>query len=144
MRPSGGMNEIMAIIEVQSQIEAEKYDCIVLDTPPGKHFLDFLNASKKIDRFFDKSYIEIFKYFGKSISTQTSSRKGKLLGRIVSSGVKKLLTYLEKVTGKEFVETFIEAIFTLHQNKHYFLKALTFQKISRKQRSISMVFGLIN
>ena len=59
------MNEIMAIIEVQKHIQSDIYDVIVLDTPPGKHFLDFLNATKKIDKFFDKSFIEIFKFFGK-------------------------------------------------------------------------------
>ena len=31
------------------------------------------------------------------------------------------------MTGKEFVEVFIEAIFILHQNKDYFLRSLDFQ-----------------
>lgn len=133
MRPNGGMNEIMAIIEVQSQLESNNYDCIILDTPPGKHFLDFLDASKKIDRFFDKSYIEIFKFLGKNLNSQLPSEgKKKIFSKIVSSGVKKLLSYLERVTGKEFVETFIEAIFVLHQNKNYFLKALTFQRFLKE------------
>ncbi len=133
MRPNGGMNEIMAIIEVQSQLESNEYDSIILDTPPGKHFLDFLNASKKIDRFFDKSYIEIFKFLGKNSAPKSGGKK--LFGKIVSSGIKKLLTYLEKVTGKDFVETFIDAIYVLHQNKHYFLKALTFQRFLKESNN---------
>ena len=71
MRPNGGMNEIMAIIEVQKHIDSNQYDAIILDTPPGKHFLDFLKATQKIDRFFDKSFIEIFKYFGRNLVLNT-------------------------------------------------------------------------
>ena len=129
MRPNGGMNEIMAIIEVQSQLKSGKYDVIVLDTPPGKHFLDFLKATQKIDRFFDKSFIEIFKYFGKKVNkNKISLAPKKVIGLVVSTGLKKLLKYLEIVTGKEFVEEFVDAIFILFKNKEKFLTALAFQK----------------
>ena len=136
MRPNGGMNEIMAIIEVQQHLEERQYDTIVLDTPPGKHFIDFLNASQKIDRFFDKNFVEVFKFFGKNLQKTTerfSSRK--LVRRLVSSGVSKLLSYLEKVTGKEFVETFVDAIFTLYNNKDQFIVALKFQDYLKKSES---------
>ena len=129
MRPNGGMNEIMAIIEVQKHIDSGEYDTIVLDTPPGKHFLDFLKATQKIDRFFDKSFIEIFKYFGKKFTNRASSfTPKKVFGMVVSTGLKKLLKYLEVVTGKEFVDEFVDAIFTLYNNKDKFLAALSFQK----------------
>ena len=42
-RPHGGMNEILSLVEVQFHIQEGKYDTIILDTPPGKHFIDFLN-----------------------------------------------------------------------------------------------------
>ena len=61
-RPYGGMNEIMSIIEVQHQLERNVYDTIILDTPPGKHFIDFLESSEKIKNFFDRSFLEIFEY----------------------------------------------------------------------------------
>ena len=129
MRPNGGMNEIMAIIEVQKQVDSKKYDVIVLDTPPGKHFLDFIKATQKIDQFFDKSFIEIFKFFGKKFnSSKFSLAPKKVIGIVVSTGLKKLLNYLEVVTGKDFVEEFVDAIFTLYENKDKFLAALSFQK----------------
>lgn len=129
MRPNGGMNEIMAIIEVQKHIDSKLYDVIVLDTPPGKHFLDFIKATQKIDRFFDKSFVEIFKYFGKKFSkSKIGFAPKKVIGLVVSTGLKKLLKYLEVVTGKEFVEEFVDAIFTLYENKNKFLAALSFQK----------------
>ena len=129
MRPNGGMNDIMAIIEVQKHIESNEYDVIILDTPPGKHFLDFLKSTQKIDRFFDKNFIEIFKYFGKKVTTnRLALTPKKVIGLVVSSGLKKLLKYLEVVTGKDFVEEFVDAIFILYTNKEKFLGALGFQK----------------
>ena len=128
-RPYGGMNEIMAIIELQFQLETNKYEHIILDTPPGKHFIDFLQASSKINAFFDNSFIELFKLFGPK-----KEKSPGLFKRLISSGVKKLLTYLEKVTGQGFVEDFIDAVAGIYQNKDVFLSALAFEKdLKRKE-----------
>lgn len=127
-RPNGGMNEIMAIIEVQYHLSTEKYDTIVLDTPPGKHFIDFLQSSLKIKQFFDKSFIEIFKFLGKRFTKKGEKEGGGLLAMIVSSGVKKLLGYLEKVTGKEFVNIFVDAIVAIYRNREHFLSAIQFEE----------------
>ncbi len=132
-RPYGGMNEIMAIIEVQYQLSQKKFDTIILDTPPGKHFIDFLQSSEKIKQFFDKSFVEIFNYMGKKLSRGEESTKPGLLSILVSSGIKKLLKYLEKVTGAAFVEDFIDAISGLYINRHSFLDALEFQENLKKQ-----------
>ncbi|MFZ8934230.1 MAG: ArsA-related P-loop ATPase [Bacteriovoracaceae bacterium] len=128
-KPYGGMNEIMAMIELSQKIKTQKYDTIVLDTPPGKHFIDFLEAAQKINQFFDKSFLDLFKYLGKSFEgsrTQTLSKK--LIGGIVTKGVKKLLGYLDKVTGQAFVEEFIEAVSALYQNREYFLEGLELEE----------------
>ena len=139
-RPNGGMNEIMAIIEVQFHLDTKKYDTIILDTPPGKHFIDFLESANKINLFFDKTYIEIFKYLGKTINnTSITKAPTKILSFIVSSGVKKLLSYLEKVTGKEFVNTFVDAIYTLYQNRDSFLQAIKFQKDLRDENKTNWI-----
>lgn len=125
-RPYGGMNEIMSIIEVQNQIEKNYYDTIILDTPPGKHFIDFLESSEKIKNFFDKSFLEIFQYLGKSITSGGKARN--FITMIVSTGVKKLLSYLEAVTGADFVREFIDAVLALYKCRDSFLKALEFQE----------------
>jgi anion-transporting ArsA/GET3 family ATPase len=131
-RPHGGMNEIMATIEVQSRISDGEFDVIVLDTPPGKHFMDFLNASQKINQFFDKTFVEIFKYLGKSIASGIEKEKS-IFGKLVSTGVKKLLSYLEKVTGADFVDVFVDAVAALYKNRESFLAALSFQEKLRLQ-----------
>lgn len=130
-RPYGGMNEIMSIIEVQYQLEKNYYDTIILDTPPGKHFIDFLEASEKIKNFFDKSFLEIFEYLGKSIHGEKKSKN--IFTMVISSGVKKLLSYLEDVTGAEFVREFIDAVLALYRCRDSFLRALAFQQDLRKE-----------
>jgi len=136
-RPNSGMNEIMSIIEVQYQLEKNFYDTIVLDTPPGKHFIDFLESSEKIKNFFDKSFLEIFEYLGKSVSA--SAKPKGLFNKLVSTGLNKLLGYLEKVTGTEFVQEFIDSVLALYKSRDSFLKALNFQQ-DLKQRNFSNWF----
>ncbi|MCF8058596.1 MAG: AAA family ATPase [Bacteriovoracaceae bacterium] len=131
-RPYGGMNEIMAIIEVQYQISTNNFDSIVLDTPPGKHFIDFLESTQKIYQFFDKSFVDIFKYLGKKFTNENEKEKTGLLSLLVQTGVKKLLKYLEKVTGESFVEEFIDAISGLYRNRKAFTDALAFQEHLKK------------
>jgi anion-transporting ArsA/GET3 family ATPase len=130
-RPNSGMNEIMSIVEVQYQLEKNEYDTIVLDTPPGKHFIDFLQSSEKINNFFDKSFLEIFEYLGKSISKK--SKPIGIFNKIISTGLNKLLNYLEKVTGSEFVQEFIDTVLVLYKCRDVFLKALSFQEDLKKQ-----------
>ena len=132
-RPYGGMNEIMAIIEVQYQLSQKQFDTIILDTPPGKHFIDFLQSSEKIKQFFDKSFVDIFKFMGKKFNRGDENAKQGLISMLVSSGVKKLLKYLEKVTGAAFVEDFIDAISGLYLNRQSFLDALEFQESLKKE-----------
>jgi anion-transporting ArsA/GET3 family ATPase len=129
-RPYGGMNEIMSIIEVQTQLEKKHYDTIILDTPPGKHFIDFLESSEKIKNFFDKSFLEIFEYLGKNITSGGKARN--FITMIVSTGVKKLLSYLEAVTGADFVREFIDAVLALYKCRESFLNALKFQEELKK------------
>ena len=126
-RPYGGMNEIMSIIEVQYQLERDVYDTIILDTPPGKHFIDFLESSEKINNFFDKSFLEIFEYLGRSIHGSGAKSKN-IFTLMISTGVKKLLSYLEDVTGADFVMEFIDAVLALYKSRDSFLNALDFQK----------------
>lgn len=129
-RPNGGMNEIMGVIEVQHHLESGEYDIIILDTPPGKHFLDFLESCNKITQFFDQSFVDIFKYLGKKFENGSSKIAAKtgLFQKVVGSGIKKLLGHLEKVTGGAFVNEFIDAVIALYQNKESFLKALKLQE----------------
>lgn len=127
-RPYGGMNEILSLVEVQMQFDSGKYDVIVLDTPPGAHFLDFLEGLGKIKSFFDQSFIELFNYFGSKTANAGKKVFGfGIINRVISSGVKKLLGYLQNVTDANFIEDFIRAVQVIYQSKDAFLKGLSLQ-----------------
>ncbi|MFZ4712499.1 MAG: ArsA family ATPase [Bacteriovoracaceae bacterium] len=126
-RPYGGMNEILAIIEVEHHLESKNYDVVVLDTPPGGHFIDFLEGINKIQAFFDQSFIDIFRYLGKKVNLKESTSFN-LLSLLVSTGVKKLLGYLEKVTGQTFIDEFLEAISAVYSMKESFSRGLKLEK----------------
>lgn len=127
-RPYGGMNEILSMVEVQMQFESGNFDVIVLDTPPGAHFLDFLESLGKIRSFFDQNFVEIFSYLGQKSSSAGKKFFGKaLITRFISSGVRKLLGYLQAVTGAQFIDDFIEAVQIIYQSKDAFLKGLSLQ-----------------
>jgi anion-transporting ArsA/GET3 family ATPase len=126
-KPHGGLNEILAIVELNIQFKSGKYDVIVLDTPPGSHFLDFLESVDRIKLFFDQSFIDIFNFLGKKVEKKSFSFGKKMVNIVVSTGVKKLLGYLNKVTGDKFVDDFIDAIIAIYKTKKTFLDALKLQ-----------------
>ncbi|HXH29757.1 MAG TPA: ArsA-related P-loop ATPase [Bacteriovoracaceae bacterium] len=127
-RPYGGMNEILSLVELQMRFDSGVYDVIVLDTPPGAHFLDFLEGIGKIRSFFDQSFVEIFSYLGEKTAKAGKKVLGlSLINRFISGGVRKLLGYLQNVTGAEFIDDFIEAVQIIYQSKESFLKGLSLQ-----------------
>lgn len=137
-KPYGGMNEILAIVEVQHQLQLNKYDTIILDTPPGSHFIDFLEAINRIQSFFDKSFIEIFKFLGKKMHLKEHQSLN-IFSMVVSSGVKKLLHYLELVTGKTFIDEFIDAVSAVYSMRTPFLKGIALQS-QIKERELTNWF----
>lgn len=127
-KPYGGLNEILSIIELQINHEKNIYDTIILDTPPGAHFVDFLNGVHKIKEFFGQNFIDIFNYIDEKFDSSKLSLGKKMWGSVVSKGVKKLLSYLGSVTGAKFIDDFIESIQAIYSSKDTFLKAISFQE----------------
>jgi anion-transporting ArsA/GET3 family ATPase len=56
-RSFAGSTEYMAIEELARLEETGKFDLIVLDTPPSRHALDFLEAPRRLEEFFDRSVL---------------------------------------------------------------------------------------
>jgi anion-transporting ArsA/GET3 family ATPase len=55
-----GSHEYMAIEQLCVLAESGRYDLIVVDTPPTRHALDFLEAPKRIGDFLDKRVVRWF------------------------------------------------------------------------------------
>lgn len=117
LRPYGGLNEILALLELSYWEKQGVYDVIIIDTPPGNHFLDFLNSGKKINLFFNKTFVEVINLISKK------SEKVNLFKTVMKTGINKLLDYLKQVTGQSFVDEFIQAISLVYNLKDEFLLA---------------------
>jgi anion-transporting ArsA/GET3 family ATPase len=128
-KPFGGMSEILSILELHISMQEDQHDVYILDTPPGGHFIDFLKAGSRIDNFFAKSFVEIFKFLQLNTEADEKKKNTGILKKIIGSGIKKLLEYLRSVTGAHFVEEFIEAVHILYSNREYFLNSNQIQKI---------------
>lgn len=88
-----GSQEFTSMDRLLTEHELNKYDLIILDTPPTQNAVDFLRAPKRIVGLFDE---RVTKWF---IQTKQVS----FLSRIVSKGTQTALAALEKVTGSEFI-----------------------------------------
>ena len=117
-RPFGGLNEILALLELEYYFNRPDYDVIILDTPPGRHFIDFLKSGDWIHQFFNKSFINIFRYFSGKVPKNKN-----IVQLVVKVGLKKLVSYLEYMTGKVFVKDFVEVINIVYSLKDSFLRA---------------------
>jgi len=86
-----GTQEYMAIEQLCVLAESGEYDLIVVDTPPTRHALDFLEAPQRLGDFLDKSVIKWFvrPYFNAGWSAI----------RAVNRSVGFLLRRIEQATG---------------------------------------------
>ena len=55
-----GSQEFMAMEKLYELHESGPYDVLVLDTPPTRHALDFLDAPKKMMGFMDEGVLKVF------------------------------------------------------------------------------------
>ena len=129
MRPYGGMNEVMAVFEIQHQLKSGQYDTIILDTPPEKHFIDFVKSSRKINDFFDKKFFEFIKY----CSSYVDIGKKTIIHAVAQTSVEKILKYIKVITGDRFLDEFVNVILSLYNNRERFIEALDFEKTLQEE-----------
>jgi len=99
-----GTNEYMALERLLALHRSGLYDCIILDTPPSRNTLAFLNAPKLLARFFDEKLIRWLVLPA---------------NRLVAGGMRKALGILEKLTGAGFMThlfDFTAALFEVQGN----------------------------
>lgn len=59
-RMVAGMQEYTAMEALHTFLKQERYDLIILDTPPSRHALDFLDGPRRLERFFDGRIFQLF------------------------------------------------------------------------------------
>jgi len=91
-----GSSDYMAMEKLYELHEAGTYDLIVLDTPPTKHALDFLQAPKRMTEAFDEGTLQVFLKPWADVSKKTFGFLGRAFNRVVKK--------VDNILGLKFVE----------------------------------------
>ncbi len=87
-----GTQEYMAIEKLHELHEEGRYDLIVVDTPPTRHALDFLDAPNRITRLLDNRIFRLL-----MMPTRAYMKA-------VSAGVQRFLKIVARVVGSEVID----------------------------------------
>lgn len=121
----GGLNEIMSFLGLHYFFQSGNYDHIVVDTAPGGHFLSFFNSVNRMEYFFEEKLIKLFE------RVALPKKGGHLFAKLIDQSIQKSLQYLEKLTGANFVQDFVESLLTIYGLRDEFRLALKLnQKLS--------------
>jgi anion-transporting ArsA/GET3 family ATPase len=125
-REFSGTNEYMAMERLYRLTTSGEYDFVVLDTPPSRNTLAFLDAPRMLSEFFDDKII-------KWLVVPTN--------KLVAVGMKKALGMLEKLTGAGFMGDLLEFASALFEVRENFQRNLA--KVMDLLRSDSVGFLLV-
>ncbi len=92
-----GVLEYVAVEKLFELYTGGYYDLIVLDTPPTKNALDFLEAPQRVARFFDRGVVKWF---------LPSEKKG-IFGRIFQPGLV-VIGLISRILGEKFTTDLTE------------------------------------
>jgi anion-transporting ArsA/GET3 family ATPase len=102
-----GTQEYMAMEKLGQLRRSDEWDLIVVDTPPSRSALDFLDAPERLGRFLD----------GRLIKVLTAPVKaGRPFGRVLNAGFSVMTGALTKLLGGQVLrdaQTFISAFDTM-------------------------------
>lgn len=118
-----GSQEYMATERLYDVYGSDRYDLIVLDTPPVKNALDFLEAPGRLARFLDR---QVMKWF---LSAEEEAPLGKRLMLNTTAVVYRLLGH---IFGKEFLAE-LSAFFTLFRD--------LYDGMRERHESVGRIFG---
>jgi anion-transporting ArsA/GET3 family ATPase len=86
-----GSQEFTAIAKLYELDQEGDYDLLVLDTPPSRNALDFLDAPQRLAHFFQGRAIRLF------------LRPAGIGGRIIGAGTGVVFSLLQRVTGVDLL-----------------------------------------
>jgi anion-transporting ArsA/GET3 family ATPase len=91
-----GSTEYMAMEKVYELHHEDRYDLLVLDTPPTRNALDFLDAPQRLSRFIDSRSLQFF------------LKPGRLGLKVLGRGGGVLFSVLKRVTGVDLLRDLSE------------------------------------
>jgi anion-transporting ArsA/GET3 family ATPase len=87
-----GTQEYMATEKLHALAEDDRFDLVVVDTPPSRHALDFLDAPRRLVRFLDHRLYRLL------------TAPGRKVAKAFSLATRPFLWTVRKVAGPEVVE----------------------------------------
>ncbi|MGZ3746498.1 MAG: ArsA family ATPase [Pseudobdellovibrionaceae bacterium] len=103
-----GSQDFTALEKLYSCFESKEFDLIILDTPPSKHAIDFLNAPQKLAALFNDKVARWFR------ESKNKSVSGTFLN-LLNSGTKQVLNIMESVTGSELLKELSDFFLSIEQ-----------------------------
>ena len=103
-----GTQEYMAMEKLGQLRQSDEWDLIVVDTPPSRSALDFLDAPQRLGRFLDGRLIRLL--------TAPTRVGGRAYLRVVTAGFSMITSVVTKVIGAQVlrdVQTFVAAFDTM-------------------------------
>ena len=103
-----GTQEYMAMEKLGQLRRTDQWDLIVVDTPPSRSALDFLDAPQRLSRFLDGRLIKLL--------TAPTRAGGRAYLKVVNAGFGMLTSVVTKVIGAQVlrdVQTFVAAFDTM-------------------------------
>ena len=100
-RTLGGMQEYMAVEKLYDLVNQQKYDLIVIDTPPSVNALVFLDAPRRMYTFFSETIVRFF------VKESENKRKG-LLGKMKDKAGEIAINVLRKTLSDSFMDDLME------------------------------------
>jgi anion-transporting ArsA/GET3 family ATPase len=103
-----GTQEYMAMEKLGQLQAAGRWDLIVVDTPPSRSALDFLDAPKRLGSFLDGRFIRVLMAPAKA--------GGRAYVRVLSAGVGMMTSVFTRILGAQFlreVQGFVAALDTM-------------------------------
>ena len=103
-----GTQEYMAMEKLGQLRRAEQWDLIVVDTPPSRSALDFLDAPQRLGRFLDGRLIRVL--------TGPAKVGGRAYLKVLNTGFSVITGVLTKILGAQVlrdVQTFVTALDTM-------------------------------
>jgi anion-transporting ArsA/GET3 family ATPase len=103
-----GTQEYMAMEKLGQLRRTDQWDLIVVDTPPSRSALDFLDAPQRLSRFLDGRLIKLL--------TAPTRAGGRAYLKVVNAGFSMLTSVVTKVIGAQVlrdVQTFVAAFDTM-------------------------------
>jgi anion-transporting ArsA/GET3 family ATPase len=103
-----GTQEYMAMEKLGQLRRADEWDLIVVDTPPSRSALDFLDAPQRLGRFLDGKLLRLL--------TAPAKLGGRAYLKVLNAGFSVVTGVLTKVLGGQVlkdVQTFVSALDTM-------------------------------